>query len=257
MLGTPDERPEFPVAPAQNPSLLVSAELRRLATTPDPDRPAQPEVRYHYVSQPTHSSKLPVAIAGVGGLLVGLVLGFLGGVALRPATSPVEEPEQTATDAKAAEKTVQKKPTVAVTGRLKYRKQGSLKGDEGAVLLFLPLPRPEGEKLPSKGLRPGDSSDDRTQAIKRLQALGGGLAVVAPDGAYSVALPAAGDFAVVAISANQSRDQEAPLSSFLQNILDSWFDSTHDLLGERAVTLDQLSYDGMEPVTWDYAFDAQ
>ena len=247
----------FPTALPPNPSLLVSAELRRLAATPDPERPPQPEVRYHYVSQPAPASKLPMVLAGVGGLVVGLVLGFLGGVFFRPGATPAEKPsKQVATAPDPAEAPVEPEQP-AVAGRLKYRKQGSLKPDEGAVLLFLPLQRAEGEKLSDQGLRPGDSAEDRSRAAKRLQALGGGLALVSSDGSYSAPLPATGDFAVVALSANQSRDQDSAVSPFLQNILDSWFDSTQDLLGQRAVKLDQLSYDGMNTVTWDYSFDAQ
>ena len=192
-----------------------------------------------------------IAAAGLGGYRLGFRKGLVTG---RERTEQVQGPDGTV--AVVSPSTGENAPP-ALTGRITWVAQsGKSTPDRGARVLVLPVHRTGTALVSEVGFRPTDSATDLELAIASCRALGGNLAVAADDGAFSLHLPAAGEYQLVALSNAQTRDPDQETEN-LRHFLELYFHRPDRLLGQSAYQEAFLHYRGTGTEVRDYAFHEQ
>jgi hypothetical protein len=194
-----------------------------------------------------------IAIAAAG---IAFVLGFLLGRTTAPAKQPVKE-------------IVESKPAVDpnvpqlksaeigmnVTGRITYNlASGESRPDRGARVLILPAAHTEKQKLPTLGLRAGDSQADFETAQTALRAFGGDVALADIDGKYKIKLKEPGSYYIIVLSRFAPKVANEQIDTRIIPVLSEHFESPNELLGKVGYYLSTLQLNSTAPVTWDHIF---
>ncbi|QDU97150.1 hypothetical protein [Lignipirellula cremea] len=126
-----------------------------------------------------------------------------------------------------------------VSGEVRYQSSNrSTANDYDAVVVVLPSDAQPEQKVVVEGLRPTDNSDlDRSDQLRSLQQVGGVYARVDTSGHYQVRVLSPGKYLVLVISRNTWRSDTEPLLSADANMLNRYFDSAWQLIGDRRYRL--------------------
>jgi hypothetical protein len=143
--------------------------------------------------------------------------------------------------------------TAALAGRITFESdRGTFEPDAGARVIALPVGSPPAEKLPAEVLLDGTR---HAEATSSLAALAGGFAIAAEDGTFALALPNAGSYRVLVVSARQSPDAGIPSPSEAEAVLDGWLDQPALIAGRRTYLVRDVRYSGTGGVPFDCVFE--
>ncbi len=205
------------------------------------------------VSSASPAAAPRAVLAGV--VLMSVAAAFGGGWAVGRFTGP----ERVVVRTRPAEVPVanDEEPVDGLYGRVTYRHSDSAcLPDRGARIIVWPAGLTLESPLPATGLRAGDAPAETNQAIRRLQKIGGSLAVAGEDGTYEVALASAGDFEVLILSRFAGSPVDATMSPAQLARLSACIAEPARLLGRTHFRLMRISYRGAGPALLDQVFEA-
>ncbi len=176
---------------------------------------------------------LLLAVAtGFGGLVFGLTGGYMIGRGSAP-EKPVVEPGG--------------EPLPAFKGKVVYVDEhgNDDTADEGTTVLVLPSTRKGTLKLPTTGLKPGDSDEDFRIAQATVRALGGDLARADKFGEYKIFIKKGDHLEFLMLSAHQKPGEDEGTDSKLTTLLEMYFAdrAREDLTGTRAYRIVHQVFD--------------
>lgn len=134
---------------------------------------------------------------------------------------------------------------------------GTLEGDQGAVVIGFPDGKTPGETLSIQGIRPQDPppAEDHP-SVRAIEELGGAFAKADTTGAFSMVLPGQGKYRLLIVSYRTDRAADQPIDELDLDQIRRYFYRAGDLIGRHKYRWSREEFrPGDQPVTQNFGPD--